>query len=435
MIDRKSDMKKKLTFLGIETSCDETAAAIVKENNDGTGKILSNIVSSQVKEHRKFGGVVPEVAARAHVEKIEFIVKKAIKKSKLNLENLDGIAATAGPGLIVCLTVGLNTGKAIAGSLKKPFIAVNHLEGHALSPKINNKIEFPYLLLLISGGHTQFLEVNGVNNYRRLGTTIDDALGETFDKIFICASAGGGTGAGALLPLIDTAHELQQMINPNKNAGVGVILALPKASEGKKVNANAAQTLEDISNLTRTGKVSTLLLIDNEKISKLYPNLSVSKFWEAANSSLVGLFHLYNLTATKDSSYSSFDSKDYMQVLNSGLVTLSASPVKDWKDPVCISRVVRENIKNNSLCDGIDFSSGSCAGIIAIGHSSVLDNVPQSHLDSAFSQLSRILRPNSTVHIGVYSGDQNNLNIFTMVGGLEKPLLKIKQLRQAGDIR
>jgi len=175
-------MKKKLTFLGIETSCDETAAAIVRESNNGTGEILSNVVSSQVEEHKKFGGVVPEVAARAHVEKIEFIVKKAIKESKLNLENLDGIAATAGPGLIVCLTVGLNTGKAIAGSLKKPFIAVNHLEGHALSPKINNKIEFPYLLLLISGGHTQFLEVNGINNYKRLGTTIDDALGEAFDK-------------------------------------------------------------------------------------------------------------------------------------------------------------------------------------------------------------------------------------------------------------
>ena len=175
-------MKKRLTFLGIETSCDETAAAIVKNNSDGTGEILSNIVSSQVEEHREFGGIVPELAARAHVEKIEFIVQKAIEESNLDLENLDGIAATAGPGLIVCLTVGLNTGKAIAGSLKKPFIAVNHLEGHALSPKINNKIEFPYLLLLISGGHTQFLEVNGVNNYKRLGTTIDDALGEAFDK-------------------------------------------------------------------------------------------------------------------------------------------------------------------------------------------------------------------------------------------------------------
>ena len=175
-------MKKKLTFLGIETSCDETAASIVQETNEGTGKILSNIVSSQVEEHKEFGGVVPEIAARAHVEKIEFIVRKAVKESKISLNDLDGVAATAGPGLIVCLTVGLNTGKAIAGSLNKPFVAVNHLEGHALSPKINKKINFPYLFLLISGGHTQFLKVNGVNNYKRLGTTIDDALGEAFDK-------------------------------------------------------------------------------------------------------------------------------------------------------------------------------------------------------------------------------------------------------------
>ena len=175
-------MKEKLTFLGIETSCDETAASVVREKADGTGEILSNIVSSQIEEHKEFGGVVPEIAARAHVEKIEFIIKKAINESNLNLKNLDGIAATAGPGLIVCLTVGLNVGKAIAGSLNKPLLAVNHLEGHALSPKINKKIEFPYLLLLISGGHTQFLQVNGVNNYKRLGTTIDDALGEAFDK-------------------------------------------------------------------------------------------------------------------------------------------------------------------------------------------------------------------------------------------------------------
>ena len=175
-------MKEKLTFLGIETSCDETAAAIVKEKSDGTAEILSNIVSSQIDEHKEFGGVVPELAARAHVEKIEFVVKKSIKESNLNFDDLSGVAATAGPGLIVCLTVGLNIGKAIAGSLNKPFIAVNHLEGHALSPKINKKIEFPYLLLIISGGHTQFLEVNGVNKYKRLGTTIDDALGEAFDK-------------------------------------------------------------------------------------------------------------------------------------------------------------------------------------------------------------------------------------------------------------
>ena len=175
-------MKEKLTFLGIETSCDETAASVVREKSDGTGEILSNVVSSQIQEHKEFGGVVPEIAARAHVEKIEFIIKKALEESNLDLNNIHGISATAGPGLIVCLTVGLNAGKAIAGSLKKPFVAVNHLEGHALSPKINRKIKFPYLLLLISGGHTQFLEVNGVNNYKRLGTTIDDALGEAFDK-------------------------------------------------------------------------------------------------------------------------------------------------------------------------------------------------------------------------------------------------------------
>ena len=175
-------MIKELIFLGIETSCDETAASIVREKSDGTGEILSNIVSSQIEEHKEFGGVVPEIAARAHVEKIEFIIKKAIKESGLDLKNIDGISATAGPGLIVCLTVGLNAAKAIAGSLDKPFVAINHLEGHALSPKIIKKIKFPYLLLLISGGHTQFLEVNGVNSYKRLGTTIDDALGEAFDK-------------------------------------------------------------------------------------------------------------------------------------------------------------------------------------------------------------------------------------------------------------
>jgi len=175
-------MKEKLTFLGIETSCDETAASVVREKPDGTGEILSNIVSSQIEEHKQFGGVVPEIAARAHVEKIEYIINKAVEESNVSLNKIDGVAATAGPGLIVCLTVGLNAGKAIAGSLKKPFIAVNHLEGHALSPKINKKIEFPYLLLLISGGHTQFLEVNNINKYKRLGTTIDDALGEAFDK-------------------------------------------------------------------------------------------------------------------------------------------------------------------------------------------------------------------------------------------------------------
>ena len=174
-------MNKKITILGIESSCDETAASIVQEEN-GQIKILSNIVSSQFDIHKEFGGVVPELAARAHVEKIDLISEKAISESKIKLDEIDAVAATAGPGLIVCLTVGLNFGKTVAASLNKPFIAVNHLEGHALSPKLNSTLEFPYLLLLISGGHTQYLLVESLGKYKRLGTTIDDALGEAFDK-------------------------------------------------------------------------------------------------------------------------------------------------------------------------------------------------------------------------------------------------------------
>ena len=175
-------MAKKITFLGIETSCDETAAAVIRENDEGTADILSNIVSSQIEEHKQFGGVVPELAARAHLENIEYVIDAALKKSKTSIDEVDGIAATAGPGLIVCLTVGLNIGKSIAAFSNKPFIGVNHLEGHALSPGLEKKIKFPYLLLLISGGHTQFLIVKDINEYEQLGTTIDDALGEAFDK-------------------------------------------------------------------------------------------------------------------------------------------------------------------------------------------------------------------------------------------------------------
>ena len=175
-------MKKKPIILGIESSCDETAASIIQENDQGTPTILSNIVSSQIDVHKEFGGVVPELAARSHIEKIDLITKKAIDESNIKLKDIDAVAATAGPGLIVCLSVGLSFGKAMAYSLNKPFIAVNHLEGHALSPKLNSKLHYPYLLLLISGGHSQFLSIKSLGKYKRLGTTIDDAVGEAFDK-------------------------------------------------------------------------------------------------------------------------------------------------------------------------------------------------------------------------------------------------------------
>ena len=175
-------MSKKPLILGIESSCDETAASLITENEKGEPIVLSNIISSQVDVHKEFGGVVPELAARSHIEKIDWIVKKAIEESGHKIDEIDAVASTAGPGLIVCLSVGLSFGKAFAASLKIPFIAVNHLEGHALSPKLNSNLDYPYLLLLISGGHSQFLNVQNLGKYKRLGTTIDDALGEAFDK-------------------------------------------------------------------------------------------------------------------------------------------------------------------------------------------------------------------------------------------------------------
>ena len=175
-------MSKKPLILGIESSCDETAASIISENDQGNPVVLSNIVSSQVDIHKEFGGVVPELAARSHIEKIDGIVQKAILDSGIDIKEIDAVASTAGPGLIVCLSVGLSFGKAFAACLNKPFIAVNHLEGHALSPKLNSKLDYPYLLLLISGGHSQYLSVKNLSEYHRLGTTIDDAIGEAFDK-------------------------------------------------------------------------------------------------------------------------------------------------------------------------------------------------------------------------------------------------------------
>jgi N6-L-threonylcarbamoyladenine synthase len=173
---------KPLTVLGIETSCDETAAAVVRGSAPGPGEILSNIVFSQLEAHRPYGGVVPEIAARAHIEILDGIVEEALDKAQLSLGDIDAIAATAGPGLIGGVMVGLTTAKALSLASGKPLVAVNHLEAHALTARLTEGVAFPFLLLLISGGHCQLLGVDGVGQFRLYGTTIDDAVGEAFDK-------------------------------------------------------------------------------------------------------------------------------------------------------------------------------------------------------------------------------------------------------------
>src|SRR5262252_3846317 len=171
-----------MIVLGIETTCDETAAAVVERFQDGRGHILSNVVLSQVSEHAAFGGVVPEIAARAHVEALDHVIASAMRQASCNYDAVDGVAAAGGPGLIAGVIVGLTTAKAIALGKNKPLIAVNHLESHTLTARLSDRTAFPYCLSLASGGHTQIVAVRGVGDNVRLGTTRDDAIGEAFDK-------------------------------------------------------------------------------------------------------------------------------------------------------------------------------------------------------------------------------------------------------------
>lgn len=205
--------------LGLETSCDETAAAVVLRSAGGEGRILSNIVRTQWERHRPFGGVVPEIAARAHVECLDTLTREAMSEAGADFDDLDAVAATAGPGLIGGLIVGLVTGKAIALAHSKPFVAVHHLEAHALTVGLTEGLAPPYLLLLVSGGHTQLLIVHEVGRYERLGTTIDDALGEAFDKTAKLLGLGFPGG-----PAVETAAR----------SGNADRFALPRPMIGRK---------------------------------------------------------------------------------------------------------------------------------------------------------------------------------------------------------
>lgn len=168
-----------MIVLGIETSCDETSVALVRDDKT----IIGHIVSSQINDHQKYGGVVPEIAARAHLQILPSIIQQLFSKANLSLQNVDAIAATGGPGLIGGVSVGLMVGKSMAAALEKPFLAINHLEGHALTARLSDEVSFPFLLLLVSGGHCQLLLAENVGKYIELGSTLDDAVGECFDKV------------------------------------------------------------------------------------------------------------------------------------------------------------------------------------------------------------------------------------------------------------
>ena len=210
-------MTRSLTVLGIETSCDETAAAVVRRHADGRAEVLSSVVASQIEAHEPFGGVVPEIAARAHVEIVDSIVGQAMVEAGLGFESLDGVAATAGPGLVGGVMVGLSFGKAVALARGLPLVAVNHLEGHAVSARLGAEADYPFLLLLVSGGHCQLLAVEGVGRMRRLGSTIDDAAGEAFDKV--AKALGLGYPGGPALERLAEAGDAERFKLPRALLG------------------------------------------------------------------------------------------------------------------------------------------------------------------------------------------------------------------------
>jgi len=259
------------------------------------------------------------------------------------------------------------------------------------------------------------------------------SFGPKVDRIFVCIGAGGGTGAGTAVQLVDTAVELQKALR-SESEKVGVIVALPKLAEGKRVAANAYNTLNDLLFLVEKGNVSPLIIVDNEKIGKLYPTLAVDPFWDTANMSVCSLFHLFNTVCIKHSHYTSFDRADLLTVLDSGLITFGANPVDKFDDETDISYAVRSNLRKNILTGGIDLATGTVAASVVIGSVQILNALPQAHIEHAFDQLNRMLKPGNTVHRGIYRGDKQSLVVYTIIGGLGKPDEKLTELKRIGDL-
>lgn len=259
------------------------------------------------------------------------------------------------------------------------------------------------------------------------------SFGQKLDRIFVCVGAGGGTGAGTAVQLVDTAVELQKALR-SETEKVGVIVALPKLAEGKRTAVNAFNTLNDLLFLVEKGNISPLIVVDNEKIGTLYPNLAVDPFWDTANMSVCSLFHLFNTVCLKHSHYTSFDRADLMTVLDSGLITFGANPVDKFTDETDISYAVRNNLRKNILTGGIDLSTGNVAASVVIGSVQILNALPQAHIEHAFDQLNRMLKPGNTVHRGIYRGDRNSLVVYTIIGGLGKPDEKLAELKRIGDL-
>jgi len=247
-------------------------------------------------------------------------------------------------------------------------------------------------------------------------------FGNGYERVLVCAGAGGGTGAGGVSRVLEICHDLNQSLGKetkDTDAKVGCILALPTKGEGIKVQENAKKTTLKVLDLQKAGVISPLVILDNEKIKQLYPKLSINQFWSTANSSICAVFHLFNKISAKESAYTTFDKADLDTIFSSGIIMFGATPVKDTSE-TGISYAVRDNLRKNILA-GVDASTGNVAACVIIGDKYSLDNIPQSSLEHGFEQLSRMMGSNSTVHRGIYAGAKKGMAVYTAIGGLQAP--------------
>ncbi len=237
-------------------------------------------------------------------------------------------------------------------------------------------------------------------------------LGTTYDRVLVCAGAGRGTGAGG-------APVVFKIVKDNTSASVGFISALPTKAEGNQVAKNAKRTMQKVVEYTKDGILSPLIVLNNEKIKELYPGLSINKFWTTANSSVCSLFHLFNKISSQDSSYTTFDKADLDSVLNSGIITFGATPIKaEQANDTDISKAIRNNLKKNILA-GADISTGNIAACVMVVNNKLMDEVPQEALEHGFEQLNRLLVKDNTVHRGIYTSNKPGIAVYTVIGGLE----------------
>ena len=256
-----------------------------------------------------------------------------------------------------------------------------------------------------------------------------------FDRIMITVGAGGGTGAGSAEVLVDVAHEWAQSCGAEKPDGqtkVGMILALPQRSEGVRPSRNAYVVLEKMLKLQMEGKISPLVVIDNQRIDDVFPNVTVDKFWNVANQSICSLFHLFNLLAAKDSSYTSFDRADYDDILSSGVVSFGATPMKEPKTHTDISAAIRQNLSNNILSSGFELKDATKAGCVFVASKGLLSTIPQAWFNHGFEMLTRMIGEDSVVHRGIYRGAMESLAAYTIIGGLPVPHERLKALALDG---